>query len=280
MTGGHPVHSHHFEHLREILLSAALVALLPLGIAEAQVSPTNSFYVPQTGAVGTPTEGTAAARFFVMCPNNDVGGTLSSDARIKIVVQDGDGIPIPGIPAADICIQLNGGTAAQGFSGAGADSIIANNTWNVAPPCPNVRCIPADAPTDALGTTYITLVGSVPGSPGEAMRDPSRKWGHFDSELPVLVLGVPLAGRLTTASANGTYVLRIKNLDVVDGLDATFDDGAYVSFRDFNVMVQEFAASSSITYWLDFDGNGLVGAPDLNLMASHLRHHCAFPNSP
>lgn len=266
--------------IRHILLATAVASILPVACAEAQVSAANSFYVPQIGPVAGPTEGLTAARFFVMCPNNDVSTTLTNDARIKIVVQDAGGAPIAGIPAANICIQLNGGTSAQGFSGAGGDSTIANSTWNVAPSCPNVRCIPADAPTNALGVTYITLVGSTPGFPGEATRDPSRKWGHFDSELPVLVLGVPLLGRLTSGSANGTYTLRVKNLDVVDGLDATFDDGEYVSYRDFNVMLHEFSASSPLTYWLDFNSSGALDASDLSLMTAHLRHDCATPNNP
>jgi len=71
------------------------------------------------------------------------------------------------------------------------------------------------------------------------VRDPARKWGHYDSELPVAVIGVTLSGCLTTTSALGSYVLRIKNLDLVDGLEATQDAGEYVSFRDLNVLNQE-----------------------------------------
>ena len=261
-----------------ISLLVFLAAPLP---ALAQVSSTLSFYVPQTGAVATPTEGTAAARFFTQCPNNDFPPLVSTNARIKIVVKDGDGNPMAAIPAASICAQLNGGTAAQGFSGAGADTIIANSQWNQAPPCPDVRCIPADAPTDVNGVTYITFAGATPGFPGVATRDPSRKWGRFDSEIPVFVQGTQLSGRLVSGAANGTYTLRFRNFDVVDGLGATQDDGEYVSFRDYNVVVQELGvAGGPLKYWLDFDGNGVFGPADLSLIAGHLRHDCAYPNNP
>jgi len=266
------------------LVAATLVSLSLPGAAHAQISITESFYVPQTGPVATPTEGTAAARFFTQCPNNDSPFLIANDARIKVVVKDILGTPIPGIAAADICIRLNGGTAVQGYpelgAPAGADSIIANSIWNTNPLCPTVKCIPADAPTDALGITYITLAGSTPGSPGEATRDPSRKWGHFDSEIPVYVMGFPLSGKLTSASAFGTYVLRIKNVDVVDGLEATYNAGEYVSFRDLNVFLRELGGSSSISYWLDFNGDGAVASVDFNFMIAHQNHHCTFPNSP
>ena len=263
------------------LAVAAQLCLCALaGTSLAQPDPTTSYYVPQTGPVATPTEGAVAIRQFTQCPNNDVIGLTNSNARIKVVVKDAAGDPIAGIAAADICVRLNSGTAAQGYTGAGADSVIANATWNPNPACPTLTCIPADAPTDAAGVTYITFAGATPGSPGVATRDPGRKWGHYDSVLPVHVLTVPLAGRLTTASANGTYTLRIKNLDVVDGLEATLDAGEYVSFRDFNVMIQEFASSSTITYWLDFNNDGSVNTVDFNLMASHLNHDCTHPNSP
>jgi hypothetical protein len=98
-------------------------------------------------------------------PNNHGGGTfgllgfLSNNARIRVMVKDGQpagGQPISGIAAGDICVLLNGGTVAQGFSGAGADEIVANNSLFstngvTGPLCPNVRCIQADAPTDATG---------------------------------------------------------------------------------------------------------------------------------
>ena len=180
---------------------------------EGAISATQSFFVPEAGSVGSPTTGSAAVGFFRACPNNDGGSSLYNNARIRVVLRDGSGIGIPNVDAADIAILFNGGTAAQGFSGAGADSVIANSAYNQSPLCPDVRTITADAPTDANGVTYITFTGSTPGSPGVGTRDPLRKWGHFDSELPVYVLGTKLQGRLTSASENGSYVLRIKNFD-------------------------------------------------------------------
>jgi hypothetical protein len=239
-----------------------------------------SFYVPQRGSVGTPIEGTAAAAFFRACPNNDGGTSLPNNARIKVVVRDGSGNPIPDIAAADICILFNGGTPAQGFSGIGADSIIANSTYNMDPLCPDVRCIPADAPTDVNGTTYITFTGATPGSPGVGTRDPSRKWGHYDSELPVNVLGFNLSGRLTTASANGTYVLRIKNFDTMEGLGVDVDEGEAVTTADFSAIARHIGVADPISYWLDFDSSGSVSVADFNSLVGHLNHDCDSPNNP
>ena len=75
-------------------------------------------------------EGTTATALFKACPNNDGGTSLPNNARVKVVVKDVNGNPIRGIAAADICLLFNGGTPAQGFSGVGADSVIANSTWS------------------------------------------------------------------------------------------------------------------------------------------------------
>jgi len=263
-----------------LVLAASLLSLALPRTASGQVDPTTSFYVPQSGPVATPTEGAGATRFFTQCPNNDFSPLINNSARIKIVVKDATGAPIPAIPAASICILLNGGTSAQGLAGVGADSVIANAAFNSNPPCPDLRCIAADGPTDAVGVTYITFAGTAPGVPGVAVRDPARKWGHYDSELPVYVTGVQLSGRLTSASPNGSYVLRIRNLDLVDGLEATLDAGEYVSPRDVNVVRQELLMSNSLTYWLDFDGNGQVNALDFNSISAHQGHDCTHPNNP
>jgi len=221
-----------------------------------------------------------ATTVFRVCPNNDGGTSLPFNARIKVVLRDVNGIPLPDISPADICVMFNGGTLDQGFSGIGADSVIANSTYNLDPLCPDVRCIPADAPTDANGVTYITFAGATPGSPGVATRDPSRKWGHYDSVLPVNVLGFNLAGRLTTASANGTYVLRIKNFDTMEGLGIDVDEGTAVTTADFSAVARHVGVISPISYWLDFDGNGSVGPSDFNLVTAHLNHDCDTPNNP
>jgi hypothetical protein len=239
-----------------------------------------SFFVPQSGTVAAPTEGTLAARLFRQCPNNDGAGTLANNARIKVVLRDVNGNPIPDVAAADICVLLNGGTAAQGFGGVGADSIIANSTWNTDPVCPDLRCIQADAPTDVNGTTYITFTGSTPGSPGIGVRDPNRKWGHYDSDLPVFALGFQLAGRLTTGSANGTYTLRIKNVDFMEGLGAELNESEAVTTADFTAMARSIGVTSPISYWLDIDSSGAVNSLDFNLVTSHYGHDCDTPNNP
>lgn len=261
-------------------LSFAVFLLTTAPAYAAVPDTTNSFYVPQAGTVTTPTEGTIAARLFRTCPNMDGSASLPNNARIKVVVRDASGGGISGIAAADICVLFNGGTAAQDFSGVGADSVIANSQYNNSPLCPDVRCVAADVPTDLSGTTYITFLGSDGVTPGEAVRNPNRKWGHYDSELPVYVLGFELSGRLTTASANGTYTLRIKNLDWVGGLTTAMNAGEVVNILDLNGESNSIGINNAVSYWKDFDYSGSVNSTDLNILITHLNHNCAFPNNP
>lgn len=289
------------------LVSAAVVVLaafaLP-GPASAGVPDlTQSFYVPQAGdpdptglapgivrPFGTAvlTEGTNAVRLFRACPNNS-GTSLPNNARIKVVVRDANGNGIPNVPAADICVLLNGGTAAQGFSGIGADSVIANSQFNPShnfpngspgPACPDVRCIQADGPTNAGGVTFITFTGSSPTSRGIGVRDPNRKFGHYDTELPVYVMGFKISGRITTGSANGTYVLRIKNYDWTGGLGTLVNQGSSVTIADFNGIANGISVHNVISYWKDFDSSGIVDVTELNLATNHLTHNCNAPTSP
>lgn len=99
----------------------------------------------------------SAARLFRACPANDGGSSLPQSARIRIVLRDASG---------------------------------------PSPLCPGLRCVPADAPTDANGVTWITLAGADPATPGAAQRNPNREWGHYDSDIPVYALRVRLKGRL------------------------------------------------------------------------------------
>ena len=260
-------------------LGKCIVALVMggwAGTAAAQVDTNNSYYVPQVDGleIGFPIEGSEAIVYFRACPNNDGGASLPLGARIKVVVKDSGGQGISGIAASDICIRFNGGTMAQGFTGPGADSVIADSTWNKAPLCPPVRCIQADGPTDVDGVTYITFTG-----PG-GVRDPNRKWGHYDSVLPVFVLSTELQGRITSASANGTYVLRIKNMDHVGGLSAVVNQGEVVSVADFNAIVSSLGLVTPLSYWRDLDSDGEVGLSDLNMVSYHLAHDCDTPNNP
>jgi hypothetical protein len=285
------------------LVSAAVVALAMLGLpamASAGVPDLQqSFYVPQAGdpdptglapgihpfQTAVLTEGTAAARLFRACPNNS-GTSLPNNARIKVVVRDANGNGIPNVHAADICVLLNGGTPAQGFNGIGADSVIANFQFNPShnlpngtpgPGCPDLRCIQADGPTNAGGVTFITFTGSNPASRGIGIRDPNRKWGHYDSDLPVYVMGFKIQGRITTGSANGTYVLRIKNYDWTAGLGTVSNQGEWVTITDFNGISNGIGVSSLTSYWKDFDSSGIVDVTELNLVTNHLNHNCNTP---
>lgn len=262
-----------------IAIAAVLALIVPAAYAGVP-DVTRCFYVPQTGTVASPTEGTLATRLFRMCPNNDGGTSLPSNARVKLVIQDVNGNPIAGIAAADMCLLFNGGTAAQGFSGVGADSIIANSTWNQSPLCPDVRCVQADAPTDANGVAYITFAGADVNNPGVTLRNANRKWGHYDTEIPVYVLGFKISGKLTTGSGLGSYTLRIKNFDLQAGLAATLNAGEVVGSTDFNTMVANIGKSNAITYWLDYDNSGAVTSTDFNAMVPHINHNCTFPNNP
>jgi hypothetical protein len=245
------------------------------GTAAAQVDTNNSYFVPQAGLdYNNPVEGTAAFVNFRVCPNNDGESSLPLNARIKVVVKDSGGQGISGIAASDICVLFNGGTAAQGYAGAGADSVISDSTWNKLPLCPRVRCVQADGPTDADGATYITFTG-----PG-GVRDPNRKWGHYDSVMPVFVMGLPLQGRITSASTNGSYVLRIKNIDHSGGLAAVVNQGELVSVLDFNGTSNSLGLSNALSFWRDLDWDGEVGLSDLNILSYHLLHDCDTPNNP
>jgi hypothetical protein len=215
-----------------------------------------------------------------MCPNNDGGSSLPNRARIKLVIQDASGNPMPGIAAADMCLLFNGGTPGQGFSGIGSPSIIANSTWNPAPFCPDVRCVEADAPTDANGVAYITFTGADPANPGVGRRDPNRKWGHYDADIPVYVLGFRISGQLTSASPPNTYNLSIKNYDHVGGLDLTLNAGAVISSLDLNSVVHFVGSHAPQSVWRDFDSSGAVDFNDLTPLIFHFNHDCDAPNDP
>jgi len=262
-----------------IAIAAVMAWIVPAayaGVPDAVAS----FYVPQRGAVATPIEGTSAASFFRACPNNDGGTSLANNARIKVVVRDSNSNGIPGIAAADICVLFNGGTTAQGFSGVGADSVIANGQFNQSPLCPDVRCVQADAETDASGTTYITFTGATPGQPGIGTRNPVRKWGHYDSKVPVYVLGFEIQGRLTTASPPNTYTLQIKNYDHTGGLGTALNQGTSVTSADFNAIANNIGVNNALTWWRDFDSVGGIASSDFNQISNHTTHDCDTPNNP
>ena len=264
---------------RDVAVAANSGALsIHLNTGVSQVNVEQSYFVPQSGTVATPTVGTAAIKFFRMCPNNDGGSSLPSNARIKIVLRNSHGSPVSGVTSGDICILFNGGTPVQGFAGVGADSIIANSTWNQSPLCPDVRCVPADASTDAMGTTYTTFTGSTPGSPGVGTRDPNRKWGHYDNSLPVFANGIRLEGRLLENDPNGTYTLRIKNYDVSGGLAEFMNQGERINTTDWNTVSACIGnPTHPLAYWCDFDWNGTVNSSDFSIFSAHNNHTCGAP---
>ena len=265
-----------------IAIAAVLAWIVPAAYAGVP-DIAQSFYVPQAGNTTTPLEGASNPKsfsFFRMCPNNDGGTSFPNNARIKVVVRDVNGTGIAGIAAADICLLFNGGTPTQLFSGVGADSIIANAQYNQTPLCPDVRCVQADDQTDATGTTFITFTGSTPGAPGIGSRNSLRKWGHYDTEIPVYVLGFKISGRLTTASANGSYTLQIKSYDHNLGTGTAMNQGEAVTSVDFNGVVSSITTPSAFSFWRDFDSSGAVISTDFNALVPHIGHDCDTPNNP
>src|SRR5688572_25444938 len=233
---------------RAVVVAGAIA--LPGAAAAGVPDGTTSFYVPQRGTVASPVEGTSATTVFRACPNNEGGTSLPNNARIKVVIRDANSNPVPGIAAADIVVLLNGGTPAQGFSGVGADSIIANSQFNQTPLCPDLRSIPADCDTDAAGTTYVTFYGRTVGQCGVGSRDPNRKWGHYDSKIPVYCLGFELAGRLTTGGTPVVpYTLQIKTFDTTGGLGTGMNQGETVTSADFNAIANNIGVVNSLTWW-------------------------------
>jgi hypothetical protein len=266
---------------RMIGFSLLLGAVFGSPAGAAVPSTALSYYVPQAGSIETPIVGAAALRSFRLCPNNDGSQSLPRSARIKVVIKNGNGSGISGIASSDIIALFNGGTREQGFDNIGADSIIANSRWN--PGCPDLATgVPgllADGPTDQNGVTYVTFTGAVQGIPGIGVRNPNRKWGHYDSAIPVYVFGLPLQGRLTETSPQGSYVLQIKNLDSEGGLDPVLDQGERVTMQDI-APVQSDVKHARYDFWHDFDWDGVVSSADLNLVQAHRNHSCTKPLNP
>lgn len=298
-----------------IATAALVVLIVPAAYAGVPDVTVNSFFVPQGGPLATPCDGLTghccegttgncaavpangnlpsysltigggAVGLARHCPDLDNSAQeLRNWARLKVVVKTSDGTPIANIAAADICVMFNGGRpgappGGQGFDGNGADSIQADPQWSggVAVGCPALRCIPADAPTDADGVTYITWIGHRPtDAAGVGNRDPQRKWGGYDSNIPVMVLGYQLQGRLTSGGAQGSYKCIVRSFDS-EGYAGLVNTTERVTFLDNNPL-------GAKAFKADFDGNGSVGITDVNLFTPHLNsdstqpHRCNFPN--
>lgn len=262
--------------------------------------------------------GVSAVRFLRACPNNDGGSSLPNHVRIKIVLHNSSNGPIGGLTPY---IRFDGGTVAQGFpAGAGADSIIANPTYSASTttPCPLVQQIFADGPTDpTTGATWLTFDGSgCPTCMGlgcpfpTCQRDPGRKWGHYDCEIPVYVMDgsteVKILGKLLESDPNTLqldmtcgapgiptygFLLRIKNVDLTGGLGTFLGQGEIVTVADYNSVVNSVnGPSNNLTFWRDLDWSGITGGcippancittADLNVIVAHLNHECDRPFNP
>jgi len=261
--------------------SGARVAYTAFGPIHQAVDIGQSFYVPQRGSYTSPTEGKPATDLFRTCPNNDGITSFPDKVRIKVVVRDASGSPISGIPATSVFLRLNGGTPGlppdgQGFRGPGADSIISNQVFSVGESCPNVEFVFADGPTDPNGATYITFGGA------GGVRDPMRKWGHYDTEIPVYIYWNAIQGRLTSAGNNGSYVLQIKNVDLSGGLGAYPNQGQIVNSSDFNSLTGHLGQHDSddpMNWWRDLNNDGNVNSTDYGILTPHMTHSCSSPNA-
>ncbi len=239
-------------------------------------SPSQCYFVPQSGSLSNPNEGAIALMSFRRCPNNDGTQNLPNNARLKVVLHDSSDLPVPGVPASSIYIQFNGGTPAQGFAGAGDDSIIATLQYNPAANCPDVRYVWADAPSDGNGIAYITLIGANPTAPGVGVRDPFRKWGAYAGDVPVFVNGTQIQGRLTSTSINGSYTAHVKNLDFVGGRTTSLNLGEVVNSLDTNA-VQGAINTGVYHYERDFQQDGFINSLDYNMVRGHIGHNCNTP---
>jgi len=149
------------------------------------------------------------------------------------------------------------------------DSIIADSLFNPHEPCPNLTAIYADSATNTAGSTYITFIG-----PG-GVQDTTRKWGQYDSEMPVYALGTQLQGRATTDSTNGSYVLRIRNADVGGGIEVGLNAGEVVNLIDVNfVHAHNHWTGGTYDYFADFDESGYVDAIDEHYVQGHNTGKC------
>ena len=115
-----------------------------------------------------------------------------------------------------------------------------------------------------------------------------RKWGHYDTSIPVYVRDVQIFGAWNSQYAPfppglppfPSYELRIKSVDWTGGLAAVANQGEIVTATDFNGVANTININNVISYWKDFDYSGAVNASDLNIVSQHLNHTCDFPNNP
>jgi hypothetical protein len=109
-----------------------------------------------------------------------------------------------------------------------------------------------------------------------ATRDANRKWGHFESNIPVYVLGFKLDGRLTSAQATPApaYILRVKNVDVALGLNNSVGAAEIVTGVDVSTVLGSLTTNPALKYWYDVDNNGSASGADVTTVLGHLNHSC------
>jgi len=64
-------------------------------------------------------------------------------------------------------------------------------------------------------------------------------------------------------------------------LGTTLNQGEAVTVSDFNGVKNALGINNAIScYWKDFDSDGVVSLPNLNMISCHLNHDCDTPNNP
>ena len=90
--------------------------------------------------------------------------------------------------------------------------------------------------------------------------------------------GVEIQGRLDEQSANGTYVLRIQNVDHSGGLTAIARQGLRgVTAADFNAVYNGQESRNAVSFWRDFNWD--LTSEDLNMVMAHLNHGPTRPTT-
>jgi hypothetical protein len=97
----------------------------------------------------------------------------------------------------------------------------------------------------------------------------------------VYVRGIKISGRPTSGGQNGTYTLRVKSVDVTGGTANNALAHEIVDGSDFNTVTAQIGQPPNfLTYWRDFNNDGVVNSTDLSILNAHLGHDCGTPQNP
>jgi len=109
----------------------------------------------------------------------------------------------------------------------------------------------------------------------------SSRRGGYAGDIPVMVLGVQLQGKLADDSGPhdvlGNYTAHVKSLDCVGGRTTLLNQGELVNSLDINPVQAASVPGVPYRYNLDFNNDGIVNPVDLNFIKAHLNHRCNFP---